>query len=292
MVTPVPLRLSLLLPLLMLLPLTQAMAGIQHFGARLHEARWEAGGNRLLCTLSHTIPLYGIARFEGRAGGHLAFSLQVKRHPLRSGLAQLASVAPAWMHDVPPVDLGQVELGTSPVPLHLPREQARRLLSELEKGMNPTLSYQDWDDGRDEVRVAIASLNIRAALGDFLQCINGLLPYDFNAVRESQIDFAFGSSAIDMPGRKVLDKVAEYLRLDSSVESVIVEARTDNVGFRRYNERLSRKRAEAVKKYLVANGAPADKFVLRGYGEGRPVATNRSEGGRQENRRAVVLLVK
>lgn len=274
-----------------LLPAGLVLAGTQYYGAALHEARWEVSSSRLMCTLSHHIPLYGTVRFEGRAGGGLDFAVQVLRRPARSGVAQLASLAPAWKHDVPALDLGQVKVADSAEPFRFERPLARRLLAELEKGMFPTFTYQDWADGRDQVTVTVSAVNVKAALGEFLHCLDGLLSYDFSAVKNTRINFAFGSAAIGREARLALDRVAEYLLADTSVGSVRIEGHTDNVGFRRYNERLGRQRSAAVRDYLVAKGVAQDKFETRTYGEARPAVSNATERGRAANRRVVVLLV-
>ncbi len=282
----------LLLPCLLLLPAGSALAGAQHFGARLDQAQWQVSSSRLHCTLSHEVPYYGTARFEGRAGGDLAFVLEVLQQPDRAGTAQLVAVAPAWMHDAAATDLGQVPIADSRAAFRFPRPLARRVLAELEKGMNPTLTYSDWADGRDQVTVALSAVNVRSALGQFLQCLTGLLPYDFNDVKQTEILFAFGSHALSAEAKAQLDKVVRYLLADDSVGSVRLVGYTDNVGFRRYNERLSRQRSEAVRDYLAANGVKSPKMVIEAHGETKPQGTNRTEQGRQENRRVLVILVK
>lgn len=275
-----------------LLPAGSVLAGTQHYGAALHEAKWEVSSTRLMCSLSHTIPLYGTVRFEGRAGGKLDFSVQVLRRPAQAGVARLASLAPAWKHDAAALDLGQVNVADSSEPFRFDRPLARRLLAELEKGMMPTFTYQDWVDGRDQVTVAISAVNVKAALGEFLNCLDGLLAYDFGTVQKTLIRFAFDSAALSTEARGALDRVAEYLLADPAVSGLVIEGHTDNVGFRRYNERLSRRRSEAVRDYLVQKGIAREKFTLRSLGEAKPLASNRTESGRAVNRRVLVLLVK
>lgn len=275
-----------------LLPAGWVLAGMQHYGAALHEAKWEVTSTRLVCTLSQTIPLYGTVRFEGRSEGRLDFSVQVRSRPGSAGVAQLASLAPAWMHDTPTLELGEVPLSGSSEPFRFDRPLARRLLAELEKGMFPTFTYRDWADGRDQVTVAISPVKVKAALGDFQRCLDDLLPYGFSAVQKTLISFAHGGEALGHEARAALDRVAEYMLADDSVGLVEIEGHTDNIGFRRYNETLSRKRSELVRNYLVGKGVARDKFVIRAYGETKPVASNRTESGRAANRRVIVLLVK
>lgn len=64
-----------------------------------------------------------------------------------------------------------------------------------------------------------------------------------------------------------------------------IQAHTDKTGRRQNNLRLSKKRAEAVKKYLVELGLSPDTLTAVGFGPDRPVASNRTEAGRAQNRR-------
>ncbi len=57
------------------------------------------------------------------------------------------------------------------------------------------------------------------------------------------------------------------------------------------NKNLSRRRAESVKKWLVARGFPAARLSSVGYGEERPIETNETEEGRQDNRRVEFHIV-
>jgi OOP family OmpA-OmpF porin len=66
---------------------------------------------------------------------------------------------------------------------------------------------------------------------------------------------------------------------------VIATGHTDSVGTDAYNQRLSERRAAAVKDYLVSKGIPASKITTIGKGESQPVATNKTAEGRQKNRR-------
>jgi OOP family OmpA-OmpF porin len=67
--------------------------------------------------------------------------------------------------------------------------------------------------------------------------------------------------------------------------NVVIEGHTDSVGTAAYNKKLSQQRAEAVKKYMVEKGIDANRLKAQGFGEVRPIASNDTEEGRQQNRR-------
>jgi OOP family OmpA-OmpF porin len=96
--------------------------------------------------------------------------------------------------------------------------------------------------------------------------------------------FDFDKSVLRPDGRKSIDDAIAKLR-GVDVEMVIATGHTDSVGSDAYNQRLSERRAAAVKDYLVSKGIAASKITTIGKGESQPVATNRTAEGRQKNRR-------
>lgn len=102
--------------------------------------------------------------------------------------------------------------------------------------------------------------------------------------------FAFDSAALKPAGREILNKVAAQLQ-SLNLESAIATGYTDSVGTAEYNLALSKRRANAVKAYLVSKGVPADQIVTVGKGEAEPAATNQTAPGRALNRRVVLEIV-
>ena len=82
-----------------------------------------------------------------------------------------------------------------------------------------------------------------------------------------------------------IQRVAEFMRRYPTTR-VVIEGHTDNVGKPDYNQKLSERRAQAVAQSLVRDhGVAADRVQSVGYGEGRPIADNRTADGRATNRR-------
>jgi outer membrane protein OmpA-like peptidoglycan-associated protein len=69
-----------------------------------------------------------------------------------------------------------------------------------------------------------------------------------------------------------------------------VEGHTDSVGSDDYNQRLSERRADSVRSYLVGQGVPSNVITAKGFGESRPVASNDNGSGRQQNRRVELVV--
>ena len=96
--------------------------------------------------------------------------------------------------------------------------------------------------------------------------------------------FDFDKYVLKAEGKKSIDDaIAKMAKVD--VEMVIATGHTDSIGTDKYNQRLSERRANTVKEYMVSKGIPAAKITTLGKGESQPVATNKTKEGRAKNRR-------
>jgi len=102
--------------------------------------------------------------------------------------------------------------------------------------------------------------------------------------------FDFDKSEIRPDARPVLDEGIRVLKEQGAVK-VAAEGHTDSVGTEEYNQKLSLRRAEAVKAYLVAGGIAPERVQVTGFGEVLPVASNDTEDGRAQNRRVELRLI-
>ena len=103
------------------------------------------------------------------------------------------------------------------------------------------------------------------------------------------IVFEVDKAKIRPSSDKALQEVVTVLKENPSL-NLTVEGHTDSTGTNEYNLELSKKRADAVKDYLVDAGIDAKRIETVGYGESRPVAENDGVTGRTENRRVVLIL--
>ena len=102
--------------------------------------------------------------------------------------------------------------------------------------------------------------------------------------------FDFDKAVLKPEGRASLDQLVSNLRgLD--VEVIVAVGHTDWVGPDAYNQKLSERRAQAVKDYLVAQGVDAQKVYTEGKGKSQPVADNKTRDGRAKNRRVEIEVV-
>lgn len=86
-----------------------------------------------------------------------------------------------------------------------------------------------------------------------------------------------------------LKRVAEKMKNDSSIDGYI-EGHADSTGPKKYNDALSLRRAEAVKKQLIEYGVSEARLETEGFGENNPIATNKTKEGRAKNRRSALYI--
>src|ERR1043165_4477909 len=101
--------------------------------------------------------------------------------------------------------------------------------------------------------------------------------------------FEFNKATIKPVSFPLLNEAAQAMK-DNPTLKVEVQGHTDSVGNDAFNLKLSQKRAESVKAYLVKQGVAADRMVPKGYGENVPIADNRTADGRSQNRRVEFII--
>ena len=102
--------------------------------------------------------------------------------------------------------------------------------------------------------------------------------------------FDFDKAALKKEGKAKLDDLVGKVK-GISLEVIIAVGHTDSVGTDAYNQKLSVRRAEAVKAYLVSKGIEKNRVYTEGKGEKQPVADNKTKEGRAKNRRVEIEVV-
>ena len=116
------------------------------------------------------------------------------------------------------------------------------------------------------------------------------------AVAASKVTFAadaffdFDKYVLKPEGRAKLDDLVSKIK-DVNLEVIIAVGHTDWIGTKEYNQKLSVRRAEAVKAYLVSKGIEKNRVYTEGKGKTQPIADNRTAEGRAKNRRVEIEVV-
>jgi len=102
--------------------------------------------------------------------------------------------------------------------------------------------------------------------------------------------FDFDKATLKADGKAKLDDLVGKVK-GINLEVIIAVGHTDSVGSDAYNQKLSVRRAEAVKAYLVSKGIEKNRVYTEGKGEKQPVADNKTKEGRAKNRRVEIEVV-
>ena len=102
--------------------------------------------------------------------------------------------------------------------------------------------------------------------------------------------FDFDKSVVKPEGKAALDDLLNKLQ-GMNTEVMVTVGHTDSIGSDAYNAKLSQRRAEAVKAYIVSKGVDQSRVYTEGKGESQPVADNKTDAGRAKNRRVTVEVV-
>jgi outer membrane protein OmpA-like peptidoglycan-associated protein len=108
---------------------------------------------------------------------------------------------------------------------------------------------------------------------------------------DSEIQFATSSAAVKPGFERTLTKVANVIQRHPGMQITVI-GHTDSTGSDAYNQRLSERRAEAVRERLVAGGVAADQLATVGRGSLEPRADNATAEGRAANRRVEMVLTR
>lgn len=259
------------------------------YQARVDVAEWHLEPGPLQCRLWQSVPNYGDAVFEVKAGYPQTFYVEAYRPVLKKGVAELSIVAPEWRPDLDPKPVGTTPVIPGRRPITLDEDRSNLLLAELEVGMFPSFKHPSWHEKHDVV-ADVSAVNFQSAYTGYVSCVASLYPANFDQVRNSSLHFEFDKWRIQGALKERLDLVSGYILLDNNIRKIIVDGHTDSDGRRGYNWELSRLRAKAVKDYLEAKGIPADMIQMRYFGEGKPAKANTSAANKATNRRVYLQL--
>ena len=286
-----------------------AWSATQYYGASLAQARWSFRSTKQECSLVHDIPRYGKAVFWQSSGQELQFALHVNQPPVQDGHALVRSVPPGWMHDAVARDLGEMAIAKGVTPIRWNRKLALRMYYELENGMFPQFRYQDWADGTDDVTVAISAVRFREVLAVFKHCVRGLkdtktqvdnLPqvlFETHRWRqpeqnstETLVYFATDSDELTQSAQQTLAESYKTMTMQEKSGEILVIGHADERASEAYNDDLSKRRALAVKNYLVDLGIAPEQLQLRYFGEREPVDNRGDAKAWARNRRVSISL--
>ena len=104
------------------------------------------------------------------------------------------------------------------------------------------------------------------------------------------INFEFDSAKISKDSESILNRAVATLRENPTIK-VRIEGHTDSIGSEGYNLKLSQRRANAVRDYLVSKGIASERLEALGKGEAFPIVSNKTREARSQNRRVEFIVI-
>jgi outer membrane protein OmpA-like peptidoglycan-associated protein len=114
----------------------------------------------------------------------------------------------------------------------------------------------------------------------------------YSVADRSTVTFKFDSDVLSKDAISKLDDIAGWVSGAPSGYFIELQGFTDSIGPEKYNFGLSQRRAESVLRYLVSKGVPLHRISIVGLGKRSPVADNKTAGGREQNRRVEVRVLR
>lgn len=260
------------------------------FKSPMGEEKWRMTGNPIRCGLSLVVPNYGIGYFEQFAKKQPHFILRKWQQAQRSIPAEVYAKSPVWKPAGPAYMVTHTMVKPGEYGLYLSREPTLKLLTYLSQGYEAQFNY--FSEEGFGTTVSLSPVKFQKVFARYQKCLGGLLPFDYDDVRESIFHFGVDSEQLSDSDKEQMRKIAQYIAADDRIELVRVVGYADDSGRKGYNNAVSEYRAESVKKYLLSLGVPKRKLSVTWYGALKPVARNDTDEGRAANRRVVVNLIK
>jgi OOP family OmpA-OmpF porin len=108
-------------------------------------------------------------------------------------------------------------------------------------------------------------------------------------IRE-KIQFDFNKATIKEESHDLLSEIVQVVQENEHIKKVSIEGHTDDQGSDKYNQKLSDQRAKSVLDHLVSKGVDAGRLTAKGFGESKPIASNETEEGKEQNRRVEFII--
>lgn len=279
---------------------SRATGAAKIYSADLLNADWKTQASAFSCLLTHHIEGFGNAVFSRKTGsGEIFYLSTLGAVVFPPGATSIDTLPPAWRSEQAPVHLGTATAVAGERPVKLGAADFAPLLSQLSGDTKVmfTSSAAEHGAGRDTssqasgmLRVVLDPKNFAKAYKAYQQCMGVLIPYTFSQVSHISFNYAAKAEGLNAAHKTELNKVARYVNADPEVLGVLVDAHSDNSGTAEENELISKQESEWVSAYLVLQGVESDKIKSRWHGDKFPVANNKTDAGRSQNRRVTVRL--
>lgn len=172
--------------------------------------------------------------------------------------------------------------------------EAARVQAEAARAQAEAQQKQAMDEAAQQSEAAARAEKEKQELrARLLEQFNRVLPTTDSprglVVNMGDVLFDTGKADLRQPAREALAKLSGIV-LNYPTLHLTIEGHTDSTGTEEFNQKLSERRAQNVRDYLVSQGLAADSLTSQGFGQANPVADNKTAAGRQKNRRVEIVV--
>jgi sodium-type flagellar protein MotY len=274
--------------------------GRRTFAAEKIHATWKVTSNPFVCSLSHEIPDFGRAVFINKARASAQFYLELQEKIVfPKGAANLDTFPPPWDRDSKVISVAKAVAIEGKQPIILDSAHVKLIEKYLSNGVSLVFTSAPTKQSVDDnsvlsqegiLRVVVEAKNFLAAQKNYEQCVDNLIPFTLAQISRLVFHYSEKSDELADSTKTELAKVVRYMKADSSVLGVLIDAHSDNVRTKEESEALTKKQAEWMSTFLREKGIAADKIKVRWHGDKFPIANNGSADGQIKNRRVTLRL--
>jgi outer membrane protein OmpA-like peptidoglycan-associated protein len=269
-----------------------SLAIAKQFQAPLTNTQWQVLESPLECVLSQPIEGFGEAKFTQRAGESFSLVFITHSHPAVEGFSYFEIAEAPWQNIEQRLSLVVAPIKSNQMQFSIKGKSAKQALTHMEEGRFPTLRYRS-DSKREEISALFSTVHLNDSMPAFKQCLENLYPDSFDDIRKLTVYFELENSDLGSQAQASLTKIADYIKIDSSVNRINIDGYTDNHGRRRLNIELSEARALSIKNYLLTEcDLPEHLITTAFHREFKPAKTNKTQKGRAYNRRSEIEVFK
>lgn len=253
-------------------------------------AQWTLMPSELACKLTHSIDGFGEARLSREAGGVDQLVIVSRNGLLNRADYQVTGRAPAWQQEAQVVQIARVSAQQE---LRVSGAVLRDVIGQLEANFFVNFSKINPNETQIAPRyfsIALTPRNFKKAYGDYLACVNSMIPFSFAQVSKLTYQYAKDATDLSHSIKQHLDKMLRYSRADERVLGIIIDAHSHADLTEELSFGQAQLQADLVADYLEAKGYAQEKIMSRVHGDRFPVANNSEVQGQAKNRRVTVRL--
>lgn len=263
----------------------------------LNSTAWSVTSSPLICRMEPASEEEQLANgFQQEAGKGLEFYTPWSLFDSSNDPSQtydIWALDPIWKNVKDARLLGQAQFQSAsfapPSALASP-QLTQTMLSFLNDGQQLWIQPAVRKGASDPRGYLISNVGFRLAYRQFERCLSQLMPKNFQQLEKVALSYQGKNKLLSRHQQGRLSEISRYMKADPSVQGLYIDGHSNSKGLRGDNLKLSESRALNVADYLETQGVRRDQMVVRWHGERYPIASNRSEKGRQKNSRVTVRM--